>query len=202
MFENSGVFVFLIKSDEHAKKTGIIRKLSGHRICYVCLSDTASSAEKALGGSGIDVKGMCFIDTLSSHYSRQESTGRFIYVSSPSAIDEISRAISAMKKKCDAFVFDDISCLLRYHEPSSVLRFTNGFRTRSPGRMVYIVSVDAVPESIGEFVDDLMMFSDETTDLTGMHAEERVQPGPGDMNPHAGAEWPYGMSGPETGLPL
>jgi hypothetical protein len=198
MFEKNGLFVFFIRSDEHLKKTGIIKKLKNHKICYVCLSDTVSSATKTLKKSGIDAKSLCFIDTLSSHYSSQKSTDRCVYISSPSAIDEISGAILMMKEKCDAFVFDDISCLLRYHEPSSVLRFTNSIKTGTPGKIVYMVSRDAVSEAIDEFIDDLVMFADETNDLTAMRKEEKFAPDTGKISHDSGAGWPYGSSGFDT----
>jgi hypothetical protein len=197
MFEKSGLFVFLISPDEHIKKTGIIKKLRNNKICYVCLSDTLSSITKTLKENGIDAKRLCFIDTLSSHYSSQESTGRCIYVSSPSAIDEISGAIFTMKEKCDAFVFDDISSLLRYNDPSSILMFTNRVKMKNPGKMVYILSRDAASEGgIEEFIDDLVMFADETKDLRDMEKrEDDASPKVGGMVPDQGASWPYGMSG-------
>lgn len=196
MFEKDGLFVFLMKSDESIEKTSIIKKLRNHKICYVCLSDTVSSAAQALKKSGIDAKKLCFIDTLSSHYSSQESTDRCIYISSPSAIDEMSKAILRMKKKCNAFVFDDISCLLRYHESSSVLMFTNSFKMNNPGKMIYMVSKDAVSEEdVDEFIDDLIMFADETSDLTGIRKEEKDAPEAVDLNPDSSASWPYGISG-------
>ncbi len=193
MFEKNGLFVFLMKSDEQLKKTGIIKKLRNHRICYVCLSDTVSSAIQALKNNSIDAKGMCFIDTLSSHYSSQESTDRCVYISSPSAMDEMSGAILKMMKKCDAFVFDDISCLLRYNDPASILRFTNSVKMGNPGKIIYMISTDAVSEAIDEFIDDLVMFADETKDLTAMG--ERSTPEAGKIVPDPGTTWPYGMSG-------
>ncbi len=199
MFDKNGLFIFLIRSDEHFKKTNIIKKLRNHRICYVCLSDTVSSAMKTLKKNGIDAKSLCFIDTLSSHYSSQESTERCLYISSPSAIDEISGAILRMKKRCNAFVFDDISCLLRYHEPSSVLRFTNSVKAGNPGKIVYMISRDTVSEvNVDEFIDDLVMFADETKDLTAMDREGKPPDEPGKISHDSGAVWPYGLSGLDT----
>lgn len=190
------MFVLFIKSDEHLKRTDIIKKLGNNKVCYVCLGDTVSSITETLKEGGIDAKSMFFIDTLSSHYSEKESTETCTYVSSPSAIDEISEAISKMKERCDTFVFDDISCLLRYHEPSSILRFTNKFKTKNPGKMIYIVSRDNVPEvNVDEFIDDLLMFADEAEDLSSMPGEEKPSPETGKTGPDSGPAWPYGMSG-------
>jgi len=181
--------VFIVGGDEYPKKRDIIKKLEKkHKICYVCLGDTISSISRELNNNGINTKKLFFIDTLSSHYGEQKSTKRCEYISSPSAIDEISEAIIRMKKNCNLFIFDDISDLLNYHDSSSILGFTNSIKIKDPGKMIYMISKE-FSEDIEKFVDDLMMFADQTKDLTEENKKEETVPAI--KAPKSGGNWPY-----------
>jgi len=164
-----GFFMFLMKDDRYERKIPVIKELerTHKRICYVCLSDTASSVSEELTTRGLDRKKFVFVDTLSSYYGKKGSEERCKYVSSPFATREIIDTVLRMRGRCDVFVFDTISELLVYHDTSSVLRFTHDVITKDIGKIVYMVPErDSVPQrDVERLINDLVMFADKTTKL-------------------------------------
>jgi hypothetical protein len=197
MIFKQGLTILFLNTEEFSEKAGILKDMGkNQKICYVCLNDKATNVSERLQKKGIDTRKLFFIDTLSSHYINQESTERCVYVSSPYGMDEIFDVILRMKRKCNLFVFDDISDLLKYHESSSILGFTNKMKKNNLGKILYMLSKhnQAYEDDIDCFINDLMMFADSKRELSAKFNEkEEIF---SDKDSVSG--WPYEAIGLDT----
>ena len=112
-----------------------------------------------------------FIDVLSSHYMKMESSDNCTYLDSPVNLadirNEITKAIK--EKKCSVVVFDSISNMLEYREKFDIIRFTHDLLSQKTGKnkILYIILKNGIvpAEENENLVKDLIMFADKAIDL-------------------------------------
>jgi hypothetical protein len=91
----------------------LLKELQGKRVCYVSLNKTAESIKAVLWANHLSDKDVLFIDAVSQGLGVTEQEDNVIYVSSPSALTELSVTISeaAKTRAFDVVVFDSLSTL-------------------------------------------------------------------------------------------
>ena len=114
----------------------LMKSLKGQKICYVSLNKPAENVCEGLDKKKISTSNTFFIDAVSKSLGHNVEKDNVLYVSSPSALTELSIAIiSALKgNSFDAFVFDSLSTLDIYNMGNESERFLRAF-----SRIVYIV---------------------------------------------------------------
>lgn len=141
------------------------------KICYLCLSKPYIDVYNDLKNRSIYVEKFHFIDVLTSHYEKKESTSNCTFLDSPTNLNEIRSALSNVikEKDCSVVVVDTISTMLIYQQSSDIVRFTHEFLTeeRERNKILYLVlKDDTIPlEENDKLVKDLSMFADNTIDL-------------------------------------
>jgi hypothetical protein len=103
------------------------KKLAKKSVCYVTISKTFQALDTDFKKKGVDVKNIIFIDAISkSIIKKPDQTDRCYYVTSPSALTELSLVISKfLKHEFDYIVFDSLSNLLVYHKKGPLMKFIN-----------------------------------------------------------------------------
>lgn len=168
--KKKSILVVLDEKQYEKELENIIKSLEKTRskICYVCLNKPYEDVLENLKKMGIKTEKFFFIDVLSSHYFSKKSTDKCIYVSAPSALDEIHESIrKMMKKSCCAVLFDTISTLLIYHRPDSIVRFTNNLfykKERNKHKIIHILVYvgHILKKEREELIEDLEMFVEKT----------------------------------------
>jgi hypothetical protein len=103
----------------------LMKSLKGQKICYVSLNKPAENVCEGLDKKKISTSNTFFIDAVSKSLGHNVEKDNVLYVSSPSALTELSIAIiSALKgNSFDAFVFDSLSTLDIYNMGNESERF-------------------------------------------------------------------------------
>lgn len=150
-------------------------KKSRGKICYVCLNRTYKDVCELIKKNKISTENFIFVDTLSSYYQLQKPTKKCVFVSAPSALGEIQKAVLNLveKKDCKLVIFDTISTLLIYKQPENVVRFTNDLmitvKDKAKG-IIYIyviIKTDQILRSEHqELIEDLAMFAEKVVNLS------------------------------------
>ncbi|MEK6943633.1 MAG: hypothetical protein AABX00_06225 [Nanoarchaeota archaeon] len=138
------------------------------KVCYVCVNEPYGFVSGNLAKSGIDVKKFFFIDTLTRNVQEPPHADNCIFVSSPSALTEISLAFSKALNEmhCDASIFDTLSTMLVYEKPHAIIQFVHNLLTKlriSSGKAIFVTLKDDVNS---ELTKDLFMFVDKVVDMT------------------------------------
>ncbi|MDA1196923.1 MAG: hypothetical protein O2779_03095 [Nanoarchaeota archaeon] len=104
----------------------LMKGLNGKKVCYISLNKPASNVREGLNNKNISTANTFFIDAVSASLGHNLEIDNVMYVSSPSALTELSIAIiSALNgNNFDAFVFDSLSTLDIYNLGSESERFT------------------------------------------------------------------------------
>jgi KaiC/GvpD/RAD55 family RecA-like ATPase len=141
---------------------GITKKLSGKNVCFATLNKTYPAIEEWLKKNKVDAKNFVFIEAVSRIIKNAQSEhDKFRFVSSPSALTELSIAISETAQKgIDYLVFDSVSTLLIYNSPKKVEMFLSGivnkirsFKTKG---IFLILKNDKLIQSCSMFVDNVL----------------------------------------------
>ena len=137
------------------------------KVCYVCVNDPYGFVASNLDKNGIDAKKFFFIDTLTRNVQEPPHTDNCIFVSSPSALTEISLAFSKALNEmhCDASIFDTLSTMLVYEKPHAIIQFIHNLLTKlriSSGKAIFITLKDDLNS---ELTKDLYMFVDKVVEM-------------------------------------
>lgn len=111
---------------------GLLKDLSGKKICYITLNKTADSLEHDMKSKKLPTDHIFFIDTVSRGIDRQEERDNTLYISSPAALTELSLAINEVIKTgaFDLIFFDSLSTLNIYDLGKSTERFTTSIMNK------------------------------------------------------------------------
>jgi hypothetical protein len=111
------------------------KKLAKKNVCYVTISKTFASLDTDFKKKGVNVKNMIFIDAISKTIiEKPDQTDRCYYVTSPSALTELSLVISKfLRHEFDYIVFDSLSNLMVYHKKGPLLKFVNNLINKVKG---------------------------------------------------------------------
>ena len=137
------------------------------KVCYVCVNDPYGFVNSNLLKNSIDTKKFIFIDTLTRNVQDPPHVDNCIFVSSPSALTEISLAFSKALNEmhCDSSLFDTLSTMLVYEKSHAIIQFVHNILTKlriSSGRAVFVTLKD---DSNSELIKDLFMFVDKVIDM-------------------------------------
>lgn len=142
------------------------------KICYVCLSKPYLDVKEELNQGKIDIERFFFIDVLTSHYKEPEVLDNCVFLEGPTNLTALMIAASKVvkEKACNAIVFDDISELLMFKEPHSIVRFTHDLLLdkdqKECKKVFFTLKEDTFPEEEYErLIKDLSMFADKILDL-------------------------------------
>jgi len=156
------IAVFVIPDKLYVSKIKeLVSSLSSDysRICYVSLNKPYPVISESLKKQGIDTKKFFFVD-CTGNPSKNE--GQVVYVSSPKALTEMSITITKVLEmgKIEALIFDSLSTLLIYEQPSTVVKFTHSLISalRSRNAAGFFMCLKGGTGS--EIVKDISMFAD------------------------------------------
>ncbi|MCX6814351.1 MAG: hypothetical protein NTY20_01735 [Candidatus Aenigmarchaeota archaeon] len=158
-----GITIFLFSEKDYARKMENIMLSTSSafsRICYVSLNKPYSVISESLKKQGIDTKKFFFIDCTENH--ADEKAGQVVNVSSPKALTEMSITIGKVLElgKIEAMVFDSLSTLLVYEDPSTVVKFTHSLISSLRGKKVSGVLVCLEGGKGTGLIKDISMFAD------------------------------------------
>jgi archaellum biogenesis ATPase FlaH len=170
IIKSNQIIVFVVSPKDFSKRLQDITKtLAGQKkaICYVSLNKPYETIREALEKAGVPLERVYFVDAVSSRAGSVKPDKAVLMVSSPSALTELSIAISKGVElwKADAVLFDSLSTLLVYEGASSVLRFvhsvTNSLRVKGLSCVFTILK----PDLKDEIAKDIGMFADRIEEL-------------------------------------
>ncbi|MAG08182.1 hypothetical protein CMO89_01810 [Candidatus Woesearchaeota archaeon] len=171
--ESNPVILSIFSSSYYNESIGeLMKNIQTKRVCYVTLNKTTNSLMKKFKSEGIKTDKVFFIDAVTSYITPNQTYDNSIMVSSPSALTEISIAISeALRSEAfDVIVFDSLSTLNVY---SSVLKragkFTfyiiNKIKSQKNKGIFTCIEEDEKTDLIKEsfmFVDKVIRFRNES----------------------------------------
>jgi hypothetical protein len=144
---------------------GVINKLSGKNVCFVTLNKTYPAVDEWMIKNRINTKNFAFIDAISKAIQNLKvQAPKCRYVTSPSALTEMSIAISEMVGKgVDYLMFDSISTLLVYNNEKQVEKFISGIvnkaRSSETKSMFFILENDKLIQPCSMFMDKVLEFN-------------------------------------------
>lgn len=163
-----GKHVLLIKisSKNYTKTTiEIAKQLSEESLCYVTTNKTYNALEESFKKKGVNTENVFFVDTITgSIKNTPEDKENVSFISSPSALTEISLAISKfLKKDFTYLVFDSITNLLTYHRRVTVEKFmsntinrVNQYNTRAAFYVLKTTEQEELISKCSTFVDEVL----------------------------------------------
>lgn len=125
LMSNKKSAIAVMKSNDYnSASMDIVKDLDGGSLCYISLNKTYASLKEAFKKKKINSNNILVIDTISKTMKNTPDESRCFYVSSPSALTELSLAISKfLEYNFDYLIFDSITNLKVYHSKDKVLRF-------------------------------------------------------------------------------
>jgi KaiC/GvpD/RAD55 family RecA-like ATPase len=158
------IVVFLIPNNTFQEKVTTIAEASAKSfdsICYVSLNKPYQTLLSVFQKQGIDPHKIVFIDGVTAGF-KQAGLQEVVFVSSPRALTEINIAINKVIQKdhIQHIIFDSISTLLAYEQPSTVIKFSHSVISSLRAAKIKGAFVGLVEDSKGELVKDLSMFVD------------------------------------------
>jgi len=168
--KSNDIIVFLIPKNNYGERLKDFAKVSTKSlgsICYVSLNKPYSTLVPMFQKMGIDTQGIVFIDAAKTGFGDASGNLRVVSVSSPKALTELDIAIQKViiKENVKGIVFDSLSTLLVYEEPSNVIKFSHSVisKMRSGGTKGIFMCLKDDVES--ELIKDLSMFVDKVVEV-------------------------------------
>ena len=157
-----GITLISVPEKEYASKVNeaVSSAASSYtRICYTSLNKPYSTLSQSFKKSGIDLKKILFIEC--SGNADGGKLEQVVYVSSPRALTEMCITIGKVidMGKIEILIFDSLSTLLVYTDPSTVLKFTHSLITMLRSKSVSGILVCASSQSEA-IIKDISMFAD------------------------------------------
>ena len=154
------VFVIAEKDYSRRLKEMVCAASSAYsRICFVSLNKPYNTISSSFEGCKAEMKKFFFIDCTGKS---KESEGQVVFVSSPKALTEMSITIGKVLDlgKIDAVIFDSLSTLLFYEEPSTVIKFTHSLISLLRYRKAAGMLLCLEGGKNTDLVKDISMFAD------------------------------------------
>ena len=134
------------------------------RICYVTLNKPYNTIQNNIKNLGLSSDKFYFIDAITSTVGTPPLISNCSFISSPTALTDISLAFSDALLTCDNAIFDTISTLIVYEDINSVIKFVHNLITK-----IRVINKKAVfvalKEDSEELIKDLNMFVDIVTEM-------------------------------------
>lgn len=151
----------------------MVKQLSSESLCYVTLNKTCKSLRELFKKNGVNTDNIAFIDGISNTFMEVCSqTDGCYFVSSPSALTELSVTISRiMKHGFKHMIFDSLTSLTVYEKKASVARFMSTVANRVRSSNTKAVFYALKMKEQGEFITECEMYVDKVIELdeSGKH---------------------------------
>jgi KaiC/GvpD/RAD55 family RecA-like ATPase len=160
------IAIFVISDKQYASKMKeLVSSLSSDykRICYVSVNKPYSVVLESIKKYGADPKKFFFVDCTEKQEGGEKG-GQVVFVSSPKALTEMSITISKVLElgKIEVLVFDSLSTLLMYEEPSTVVKFVHSLISTLRAKKAAGILVCLEGGKNAELTKDISMFADST----------------------------------------
>jgi len=173
--ENSQNIVLLYNSKDNEKLMYDLHRAVSKKfkkICLVTIHQPFSTIIKKFEKEKIDSSNYCFIDCISAKNKKVKDTEQCLYIPSPSALTQLSLAITKVQEhNVDLIILDNISSLLVYNKEASILKFLHALTTKireTKTKVIYSI----LKESRKEFIADLTLFSDAVIESGGKETKK------------------------------
>jgi KaiC/GvpD/RAD55 family RecA-like ATPase len=142
-------------------------QLSKKSVCYVTLNKTYDSLKELFEKKGVNMKNMVFIDAISKTIKKiDDNEDNCYYVSSPSALTEISLAISKfLKHDFDYLIFDSLTNLTVYEKNAPVAKFLSSLINKINETKTRAIFYTINMGEQSELIKEVSMFVDNTLNL-------------------------------------
>lgn len=168
--KENDIVLLLLPNDRYAEKVNDVAAAASElseKVCYVSANKPYATLIKNFKNCKIDTGKFCFVDCVTKGAGGTEEGGKVTCVSSPKALTEMNIAIKRVLEsgKAGITVFDSLSTLLIYEDPSVVTRFVHSIVSvfRSLGSKGVLISLK--DDVKNEFVKDLSMFVDKVVEM-------------------------------------
>jgi KaiC/GvpD/RAD55 family RecA-like ATPase len=159
---NNVILVVVEKEKYLSELITVIKEIESiaDKTCYVSLTQPYQALLETLKKNSINPEKFRFIDVLTNTVKEEKSTDACTYVSSPSALTEISVAFSKVSEGAKFAIVDSITTLLIYEDENSVIRFTHSLmtKTRILGQKTIFIALREDKDN--NLIKDLHMFVD------------------------------------------
>lgn len=166
---NNQMMVFLIPKIKYAEVLNSLTSVSVNMYdstCYVSLNKPYDVITGIFERNKINTKSMYFIDAVTVGFDKPKVKNVY-FVTSPKALTEIDIEMNKVikKNKIKSVVFDSLSTLLVYDQPSDVIKFSHSVisKLRSGNVIGFFIMLKEDIES--ELMKDLSMFVDKVVEL-------------------------------------
>ncbi len=167
------LLLLILKENQYLAHLSKIVKSMNHsksNICYACLNRPYKDLIEDIKKEDINFNRFFFIDTLSSHYTKQSPVKNCIFIEEPIKLINIQSAISGLvnKEKCSIIIIDTIPDLLDFESTFSITQFTHNLATEKRYKnKIFIVlkENEALEEYANTLTEDLSMFADNIVEM-------------------------------------
>jgi hypothetical protein len=162
--KENDIMVFVIPNKDYRTALVKIAKALSKlhkKICYISLNKPHKALLKEFEKNGIEHNKFLFIDCV----GKGPSEG-VLYVSSPKALTEMNITINkALARGIESNLFDSLSTLLIYEQPSTVIKFTHSVISSFRNKGIKAVFTCLKGDAKSELIKDLSMFVDNVVEL-------------------------------------
>jgi len=167
---NQEMLLFLIPNQKYSERLRDVAGASAklfERTCYVSLNKPYDTLASSFKNDNMDMRKITFIDCVTQGGKNAPAGQKVVFVSSPSALTDMSIAINKVidEDKAQSVIFDSLSTLLVYQEPSMVIKFSHSLISKLRAAKVKGILTCLQDDVKGELVKDLGMFVDKVVEL-------------------------------------
>lgn len=168
--KNNSIIIFSVPGNEYSGRLEEIVGASAKafsKICYVSLNKPYDTLVPIFKKLGIETGKMIFVDCVTAGFRKPAAGLNVVSVSSPKALTEINITINKISdsKKFQGLVFDSLSTLLVYEQPSTVIKFSHSVISKLRAAESHGVFMCLREDLKGELMKDLSMFVDRIVEL-------------------------------------
>ena len=135
---------------------------SNKKICYVSLSKPYSTVNESLKSRNIDTSSFIFIDAITKG-AKTKGEKNAVFISSPELNISIAKILEVGKAR--GVIFDSLSTLLIYENPTTVSKFVHSLTAKLRAMDVSAVFIVLKEDVNPELLKNLYMFTDKVVDL-------------------------------------
>jgi len=164
---NQSILLLIPSMQYNEVSADVAKQLSSGSLCYVTLNKTFASLKESFAKEGINLDNLVFIDAISKSIKMApEQTDSAYFVSSPSAMTELSLAMTKfLKHNFDYIIFDSFSNLLIYHQKDAVVKFISSIVNKIKASNTKAVFYAIKSKEHEGMVQQCSMFVDKVIDM-------------------------------------
>ena len=164
------ILVFLIPNDKYSESMIDISKLVSKKfnnLCYITLNKPFDTITLLFKENKINTDKFFFIDGATSGFKEPKDVLDVVFISSPKSLTELNININKIinKRKIPIIIFDSLSTLLVYEQPSTVIKFTHSVISSMRTSKVKCIFTALEKDIESELIKDLGMFVDRIVKL-------------------------------------